>query len=311
MAKQKAVEDDDFCRKCGEVVKEKGMRCDACSGWVHCICADMPDALYKVITKTKCPGVKWFCEGCEGEGRKMGFMVGGVIERQERMEEDLKEVKRLLVEKHGKMEEELKEVRKELEEIRKGGIVKEGMNFAGALKSNLTQEQLEKDKGTIGGGNSRAAEREFKVQLTEAMERDKRRKNLVLMGIPEQDEGNTEEYVKELLMEITKEEDVVFTVLGRIGKEQATKARPVRIVIEEADVKRSILKRASSLKEVKKFERVYVCPDLTRKQQEEDKKLREKVKEYRGQGMLGVKIVKGEVVREEGSERVVLYGSDH
>ena len=45
------------------------------------------------------------------------------------------------------------------------------------------------------------------------------------------------------------------------------------------------------------FEKIYISPDLTRKQQEKDKKLRDMVKEYRVQGMTGVKIVRGKIVR--------------
>ena len=49
-----------------------------------------------------------------------------------------------------------------------------------------------------------------------------------------------------------------------------------------------------------------MVPDLTRKQQEEDKQLRDKLKEFRGNGMEGIKISKGCIVKEEGSDREVL-----
>jgi hypothetical protein len=59
--------------------------------------------------------------------------------------------------------------------------------------------------------------------------------------------------------------------------------------------------------------RIYVAPDLTRIQQEEDKKLRDKLKEVRGEGKRSenerknVKIVRGEIVREENGVREVLF----
>jgi polyribonucleotide nucleotidyltransferase len=146
----------------------------------------------------------------------------------------------------------------------------------------------------------------FQMQVTEAMERDKRRKNIMIMGVPEQDEEKTKEFVKVLLDDLLKEE-VEHTVVGRVGRVDGAKVRPVRIIIEKADMKRNILKHASMLKAEPKYEKVYVSPDLTRMQQEEDKKLRDKVKEYRRQGMTGVKISRGEVVREEDSGRVVLF----
>ena len=70
------------------------------------------------------------------------------------------------------------------------------------------------------------------------------------------------------------------------------------------------MKKAKTLKEDRKFEKIFVSPDLTRKQQEEDKTLRDKLKEFRNQGMLGIKISKGCIVREQGNSREVLYGAD-
>ena len=98
--------------------------------------------------------------------------------------------------------------------------------------------------------------------------------------------------------------------MGRVGKVAGSKPRPVRVAIEEVDDKRKILNRAKLLKENSKYDKIYVCPDLTKKQQDEDKKLRDKVREFRNQGMVGVKIVRGEVVKEEAGSRVVLFGGD-
>ena len=38
--------------------------------------------------------------------------------------------------------------------------------------------------------------------------------------------------------------------------------------------------------------------------------LRDKVKEFRNQGMVGVKMVRGEMVKEVAGSRVVLFGGD-
>jgi hypothetical protein len=282
-----AKDGDSLCGKCGEEVEEKGLQCDACGKWVHCKCADMHDQLYKAIGKFKCSGIRWFCGSCgEAVGKFLGGL-GGLGERQD------------------KMEAEMVEIRKELEGMKKE-IGKEQLNFSGALKKNLTQEEIDRDKGKPETVSGRAAERDFQMQVTEAMERDKRRKNIMIMGVPEQDEEKTKEFVKVLLDDLLKEE-VEHTVIGRVGRVDGAKVRPVRISIEKADMKRNILKHASLLKAETKYEKVYVSPDLTRIQQEEDKKLRDMVKEYRRQGMTGVKISRGEVVREEDSGRVVLF----
>jgi len=91
---------------------------------------------------------------------------------------------------------------------------------------------------------------------------------------------DTVDQTKELIGSILKvllQDDVEFTVLGRVGKVDGANIRPVRICIEDADIRRKLLKKASSLTNNNKYEKIYVSPDLTSKQQEEDKNLRELV----------------------------------
>ena len=276
-----------LCGKCSVDVGDKGMQCDACKEWYHCQCGKIPEALYKVVSKTKCTGIKWFCGDCEEGVGKLLEGMGGMKERQDKLEADMEEIKR-----------ELGEIRKDMG--------KEKISFAEALKKNLSQEQLDKDNGKQEGVSSRAEEREFQMQLNEAMERDKRRKNLVVMGVPEQNEEQTVEFIKDLLAVVMKEDEVEFEFRGRVGKD-TKKVRPVRIGIESGEMKRNILKKASTLKGDKKFEKVYICPDLTHKQQEEDKVLRNKAKEFKNNGVVGVKISRGEVIRIHDSGREVLF----
>jgi len=95
-------------------------------------------------------------------------------------------------------------------------------------------------------------EREFQVQLNEAMEGDKRRKTLVIVGTVEDTLDQTKELIISIL-EVLLQDSVEFTLLGRVGKVDGAKIRPVRTCIEDADIKRKIFKKASSLKGNKNF----------------------------------------------------------
>ena len=55
------------------------------------------------------------------------------------------------------------------------------------------------------------------------------------------------------------------------------------------------------------FEEIFVVPDLTKLQQEEDKKLRDKLKEIRESGRKQAKIEKGEIVEEVEGKKEVLF----
>jgi len=62
------------------------------------------------------------------------------------------------------------------------------------------------------------------------------------------------------------------------------------------------------LKDTIGFENIYVCPDLTRNQQEDDKNVRDQVRDFRGkEGHERVKIVRGQVVGYADGKEEVLY----
>ena len=130
---------------------------------------------------------------------------------------------------------------------------------------------------------------------------------MIINGIPEEmEENRVKEFVGVLFGEMVGE-GVEFENLGRIGKKADGKYRAVRVRIEEAHVKRQIMGKAKSLKENETYAKTYITPDLTRKQQKEDKTLRDRVKDLRKDGVKGVKIERGEVVRWENGVKEVLF----
>ena len=56
---------------------------------------------------------------------------------------------------------------------------------------------------------------------------------------------------------------------------------------------------------------MYIVPDLTRAQQSMDKKLRDKLKEFKSNGEVNMKIQKGEIVRYVDGKKTVLYPVDN
>ena len=141
----------------------------------------------------------------------------------------------------------------------------------------------------------------------EEMEREKRRCNIVLMGVPEEGEGGDgEEIVKDVVRGLIPEAKVDFMVVGRIGK-KGDGNRPVRVRVDDQGHRRKLLSRAKELKRKENLQRIYLVPDLTKTQQLGDKALRDEVKRRRLAGENGVKIERGVVVsrgivRVEGDE---------
>ena len=95
----------------------------------------------------------------------------------------------------------------------------------------------------------------------------------------------------------------------RIGKPRTESERPrlLKVEFQTVEGKNEALKRAKNLRYSDDFKNVYIVPDLTRKQQEADKILREHVKKFRAEGMEQVMIKKGKVIKNEGGTEVVLF----
>ena len=72
-----------------------------------------------------------------------------------------------------------------------------------------------------------------------------------------------------------------------------------------------MLSLSKRLKERKECKQLYIVPDPTRAQQSMDKKLRDKLKEFKSNGEVNMKIQKGEIVRYVDGKKTVLYPVDN
>ena len=318
------------CGKCKtEFTKGKGnegMHCDLCEEWFHLVCTDVPEVLYKAMSKYPVKAVKWLCDNCE---KTFMESAAELKKKQESMEREMEKMGKEMVEMQNKMiecnnklnermnafEAEMVGMKGEIREAERGG--KEGRKVENQTSGRQPKaDTVGREEGANEGEDnegwqpvSRKRERDLQVQVVETMEREKRKNNVIIMGLSEEmDDKQTEDFIVEMMGTIV-DADVHLKVHGRIGKKpDGDKKRPVKIEVRETTVRRTILQKAANLKKEQKYERIYVSPDLTKKQQEEDKTLRDKVKEFRSQGMEGVKINKGCVVREvQGGRKEILY----
>ena len=225
------------------------------------------------------------------------------------MRKDLKEERKESLDRQVKVQAELEGVKKEVVEVGKD-ISEQKAKYLEVIRQGLSKEQLEADKGIAANkDNAMKQDREFQVRLTEAMERDKRKNNVVVMGVDEgMGDNEARKYVEEMFATIMEKEVTSLDWKGRIGR-VGSKCRPIRVGIEDHVYRRTLMKKARSLRDSKEYEKIFISPDLTRKQQEDDKTLRDKLKEFRNEGIEGVKINRGSIIRMDGSNRVVLFGA--
>lgn len=121
--------------------------------------------------------------------------------------------------------------------------------------------------------------------LDEVEDRLRRKKSLVISGVPEQSKGTSESRgeadentVESLLMELCELPETRILRCHRIGRQQ-DKDRLIRVVLTDEDDVKKVLRKAKLLRDLSpSYERIYINPDLTPFQREISKKLRDEVK---------------------------------
>jgi hypothetical protein len=95
----------------------------------------------------------------------------------------------------------------------------------------------------------------------------------------------------------------------RIGRQvNPQKPRPLKLMLKRAESRKEILIRAKYLRDTEAYSKVFITPDLTRKQQDFDKELRNQLKRIKDGGETHARIKHGKIVKnDEGGREVVLY----
>src|SRR5437867_10658700 len=246
-----------------------------------------------VIKEKRHTGVKWFCKVCQIHFSKVKLEIKIVEERQVVVEakqvtfeaglmdvrrelgalkqelKDFVKVKEQKEEKESeKVEEQFDEIKTEIKNIRK--------SYSDTVVSGNAVT------GELVRSNTTAQNRDIKVEVSELMERDKRKNNLVIFGIEEtNDEFVTKDKVNEIVRAVGLEENKI-KYFGRVGRMvPGAKPRIVRVVCQDSETKRKFLKESNRLKSIEGFANKYEALDLTKVQEIQDKNLREKLKEFR------------------------------
>lgn len=140
-----------------------------------------------------------------------------------------------------------------------------------------------------------------KSLLQEVEDREKRRKNVIINGLPEKTDGTVKER-QEFDINCVKE---MFQHLGlnhlntatthRFGKIKKDKVRPVKVRFRDTFSKEELLRKSKDLSRSIKFRNAFVSRDLTQSQQQQQYQLRQELRRQRDAG-LDVVIYNGQVL---------------
>ena len=225
--------------------------------------------------------IKWYCDSCARTVEKVNGRLLQLEMGQVRLMDEIEKLKE-------KMNQEMKELKEELED-----------------KLSGCKDKVRAEGEEPAGSSSKLLPIPLKQEITEALDIEKRKDMVVIRGIQESE--NMDEKVGMIMKELGFSKQ--YTVMGRIGglrKKGAEESdiadigrnRLVSLKMESVAVKWRVVSESWKLSNSENFKDIFISPDLTRKQAEEDRKLRLKLKEIRMKGEVldGVKISKGRIV---------------
>ena len=132
----------------------------------------------------------------------------------------------------------------------------------------------------VGDSCSAALEpRKIASAVRKVAEGDDRTKNIVVFGMPEEQEENVDSKVKLLLGKLNEKPHT--SDCRRIGQNKPGIPRPIRFKVTSSDTVYQILRKAKLLKDAEGFERVFISPDRTVEERVSRQKLVNELKEKR------------------------------
>ena len=280
----------EMCGTCKEGVqrKDKAMQCDLCERWHHCKCISVTEHAYNFYQNNdKLP---WVCNRCIKEKKEENNLYELITGMVKQNEEEKKEMICML-----------KELSRKMTKIENDQTIK--MQQLSEQMAKIEDKLEEKVNEKL-----KLAENEMmlkiNLEMDEKLERMKRKNNLVIYGMKESINENSEERLKLDLQKVEKLlNEIEVTApkmnLARLGKRLDTeKPRPIKIELENEGEKFKILKKAGKIKEidVEEFKKIIISSDMTIKQRELDKILREELKERRQKGERNIKIKNGRII---------------
>lgn len=249
---------------------ENAVCCNKCHRWAHQACAGFNQSEYKLLTKKgkNQENLMWFCDACTPLIRC--FLLGKPQSplHSPKTQVDLDKKLDKIMAGFSRMEEALSKKEERLEEMIEDKVAK---------------------------------------YLSEQKERSGREQNVIFHNVPESTSEDVEErktYDKEQVEEIISFLEVEDSEIGqtvRLGKKDTKSERPrlLKVTLGSTNTKKETMTRAKNLRKStgNYYNKVFITPDLTYKEREENRKLRQKLAERRAEGESELVIKNGRITR--------------
>ena len=318
---------------CGNPVKDgdAGVGCDKCHEWFHTACQGIPKPAVKALEKFEC--LAWLCTRCKSDLKdkhkrtlpRQNEYLELTINQLEKMLQTHMELvsssvqaQEKLVQEQTSMLEKSKEMCKNIAsdqlKTMESTFRQQTASYADAVKGTCTevtkmvQSQIASLPKPSSDRNNKVAQ-DLSRALDDHLDREKRKANLVVHNLPEQDGSSLSERSENditlftaMLREVMKI-NVSASKSFRVGKRHTDRPRLLIVTLDNPASKHDILRYAPQLRNSDTYGNIYISPDLTQKEREANKKLREELSSRRKAGESNLVIKGGRIVQVPGKSR--------
>ena len=300
---------------CGLLVKdgEPGIRCDVCICWFHPECQAIPKAAHTALQKFKI--LSWICAECKlslPKGRDVEHpsqsqmkLLDSKIDRVESLVKDhLQKIQASLSEHADAAKAQSRQIELAVQsvELQKGSYAQAVKGTCSDVIKQVTAKIDAIPKPSQHKHNVNTAE-EISGVFDNFLDKEKRKSNLVVHNLAE---SSGESYAEIVEQDVKKFVEMIKDALSlhvrvvrafRVGKKSQTKPRLLIVCTDNAEVKTDVLKMAPQLRQNAEYSNIYITPDLTWREREEGRKLREELARRREAGEENLVIRRGKIIR--------------
>ena len=301
---------------CGNPVLngQEGVQCDCCSGWFHDTCQGIEIPAIRALDRFKI--LSWLCAECkytikkkddpkkvDALEAKVEQLDSAVRKHMQLVESCFKEQEKVVADQNKKMEQNIKDCHQEKRsyaDILKGTcdeVVRKVSEKVAGLPADTT--------GNVGPNPPGKSVQDISVVFDDFLDKEKRKLNLVVHNLPEP-EGETfqERSAKDATLFTSMIKEVFKLSVAplksfRVGKKLQGKSRLLIVTLDGMSTKYDILKLAPQLRNSENYSNVYINPDMTQKEREQGKKLRDELVARRKAGELNITIRRGKIIHTD------------
>ena len=301
----KVEQKKETCRECKvstEGEEDKAVKCDICNKWICLKCSGINEAIYDLASKTE-SDVDFICRACKVELPRLRELIT-LKQKQDELEEKMNQEAETNKTFREQQQITNEDYNRRIEAVEKVIQDKKLADEEFPPLSSWTNQAQSLRKVIIDQKKLDEKVKQQSNTLQEDKRREDKQNSLIVYGVPENQEEAAEQMkedfetvrsIYESKVDLHKRDLLNIT---RLGKNKTTDTiRPIKLVFASSEKRLEILRNNKNLTLTRNefpvctsefcddhesnHKHIYVSPDKTKQQREEEKKLRDELKTRR------------------------------